>query len=290
MQKSSVHIRLAATTLQGNAAAAAAQQNDAAPMALERVLRTLRLLADDPDGLTLSQLKEQLEAPKTSVHSLLQGLTAAGYVQRHDSLYRLGVQSFVLGAALVAARSLAVIATPYLREACAQSGETVLLALIDRPAGRLTYTQILESHKPVRYTVPVGTTRPLFASSAGRVLLAFQDDAWCREYLKTADLRALTDRTVTDRRELMKIIELIRASGHAATIGEVTPDVAGFAAPVFEPDGQVNAAVIIAAPIERGRAAAQRLASIVIQSATQLSQALGCREARTPTLPMNGKR
>lgn len=254
-------------------------------MSHARVLLALRVLADDPDGLTLSQLKDQLAAPKTSVHSLLRGMTAAGYVQRHDSLYRLGVESFVLGAALVAARSLSVVATPYLREARARSGETVLLAVIDRPSGRLTYTQIVESHKPVRYTVPVGTTRPLFASSAGRVLLAFQDDVWCRNYLKTADLRALTERTVTDRRELMKIIERIRATRHAATIGEVTPDVAGFAAPVFEPDGQVNAAVIIAAPVERGRAAAQGLASIVGQCATELSQALGCREGRTSTTP-----
>lgn len=289
MQHPPAPVGLAASS-RSNAVSVARHRNDPAPMALERVLCTLRLLADAPGGLTLSQLKDQIRAPKTSVHSLLQGLAAGGYVQRHDSLYRLGVESFVLGAALVAARSLEVMAAPFLREARDQSGETVLLAVLDRPAGRLTYTQILESHKPVRYTVPVGTTRPLFASSAGRVLLAFQDDAWCRKYLKSADVRALTDRTVTDRRELMKIIERIRATGHAATIGEVTTDVAGFSAPVFEPDGQVNAAVIIAAPIERGRAAAQRLAGIVVQSAKQLSQALGCREGRTPPLPLNGKR
>jgi len=262
---------------------AAPPRSDAAPAALKRVLRTLRLLADDPDGLTLSQLKAQIEAPKTSVHSLLQGLTAAGYLQRHDSLYRLGPASFVLGAALVAARSLAILATPYLREARAQSGETVLLGVIDRNSGRLTYTQVLESHKPVRYTVPVGTTRPLFATAAGRVLLAFQDDAWRREYLKTADLRAMTDKTVTDRRQLTKIVERIRTAGHGVTLGEVTPDVAGFAAPIFEPHGQVNAAVIIAAPIERGRSAAERLTGVAIHSATQLSQALGHRAERPPT-------
>ncbi|MGB5857735.1 MAG: IclR family transcriptional regulator [Pseudomonas aeruginosa] len=280
MQPSSAQFRFEATR----------ERSDAAPMALERVLRTLRLLADDPDGLTLSQLKAQIEAPKTSVHSLLQGLTAAGYVQRHDSRYRLGPESLVLGAALVAARSLSIVATPYLRDARAQSGETVLLGVIDRLSGRLTYTQILESHKPVRYTVPVGTTRPLFATSAGRVLLAFQDDVWRRDYLKTADVRALTDKTVTDRRQLSKIIERIRTTGHGVTIGEVTPDVAGFAAPVIEADGHVNAAVIIAAPVERGRAAAERLTAIVIQSAAHLSEALGHRAKRPSTpLSLNGK-
>jgi len=252
-----------------------ALRGDAAPMALARVLNALRLIAAEPDGLSLAQLTLLLDAPKTSVHSLLRGLAAAGYLQRHEVLYRLGPESFVLGAALVAARSLAIVATPYLRDARAQSGETVVLAVIDRAAGRLTYTQIVESHKPVRYTVPIGTTRPLFAASGGRVLLAFQDEAWRREYLRTADLRAMTDRTVTNRRQLARIVEQVRATGHAVTIGEVSPDVAGFAAPIFEPNGQVNAAIIVAAPVERGRAAAERLTHIAVATAAQLSRALG---------------
>lgn len=266
------------------------RSSDGAPMALARVLRALRSLADEPDGLTLAQLMAQLAAPKTSLHSLLRGLVTEGYLQRHDALYRLGPQSFVLGAALVAARSLAIVATPFLLDARAQSGETVLLAVIDQAAGRLTYTQIVESHKPVRYTVPVGTTRPLFATSAGRVLLAFQEDAWRRDYLRTADLRALTDRTVTDRRQLARILDRVRAAGFASTIGEVTPDVAGFAAPIFEPDDRVKTALIVAAPIERGRAAAERLTRIAIDTAGLLSQALGHRAAQTPSLPQrNGK-
>lgn len=269
---------------------ASASRTDPAPMALARVLRALRVLADDPDGLTLAQLMVQLRAPKTSVHSLLRGLAAEGYLQRHETVYRLGPESFVLGAALVAARSLAIVATPYLLDARAQSGETVLLAVIDRAAGRLTYTQIVESHKPVRYTVPVGTTRPLYATSAGRVLLAFQDDAWRRDYLKAADLRALTDKTVTHRRQLARAFERIRATGYASTFGEVTPDVAGFAAPIFDPNGQVSAAVIVAAPIERGRAAAERLTGIAIDTAGQLSRALGHRAERAPSpQQINGK-
>jgi DNA-binding IclR family transcriptional regulator len=252
-------------------------------MALGRVLRALRLLADEPDGLTLAEFMVQLGAPKTSVHSLLRGLAAEGYLQRHDTVYRLGPESFVLGAALVAARSLAIVATPYLLDARAQSGETILLAVIDRAAGRLTYTQIIESHKPVRYTVPVGTTRPLYAAAAGRVLLAFQDDAWRRDYLKSADLRALTDKTVTDRRQLERALDRTRVAGYASTFGEVTPDVAGFAAPIFDPNGQVNAAVIVASPIERGRAAAERMTGIAIDAASQLSRALGHRIGPAPS-------
>ena len=45
-------------------------------MAVTRVLRLLRILADHPAGLALTPLCLVLNAPKTSVLSLLHGLTA----------------------------------------------------------------------------------------------------------------------------------------------------------------------------------------------------------------------
>ncbi|MCW5656943.1 MAG: IclR family transcriptional regulator [Burkholderiaceae bacterium] len=256
-------------------------------MVLARALRVLQTLTDAPYGLTLARLHSQLGVPKTSMHALLRGLVAEGYVQRSDVGYRLGAASFALGSALVAARTLGVVATPFLHDARAKSGETVLIASIDRNAGRLVYTEVVESHKPVRYTVPAGTTRPLYAAAAGRVLLAFQPEPWTHEYLRSAELRKMTDSTVTDQRRLVRLIERIRIEGHATTVGEVTPDVAGFAAPIFEADGRVNAALVIAAPIERGRAAAERLTRIAIDTARELSLALGHKPRSRSTVPQH---
>ena len=250
---------------------------EASPMAVTRVLRLLRILADRPAGLALTPLCLALNAPKTSVLSLLRGLTAHGYLQRSNDLYELGPEAFSLGASLVSARSLDVVALPFLREAVARSGETALIARIDRTADRLVYNPIFESTRTIRYAVPVGTTRPLFASSAGRVLLAFQEEAWRRDYLRRADLRAMTEHSVTDPAQLARLIEAARLSGLAVTFGEVTPDVAGFSAPIFEPDGRVNAALIIAAPIERGRAVSDALQHLVMELAASISRALGYR-------------
>ncbi|MBC5762901.1 IclR family transcriptional regulator [Ramlibacter albus] len=248
---------------------------DAAPMSLARVLGLLRLMAAEPAGVSLSSLHQKLGAPKTSVHALLRGLVEEGYAQRDGATYRLGPQSFVLGAALVSARSLAAIALPFLEHARARSGETVVLAVIERHAKQLTYVEVVESEKLVRYSVPVGTTRPLYATSAGRVLLAYQDPAWLDEYLSTVDLRPLTPKTLKDRAKLAQAIERARALGHASTLGEVTKDVAGFAAPVFDHEGRVDAAIIVAAPLDRGRAAADRLTAAACEAAASLSEALG---------------
>ena len=262
--------------------AGVAPRADGSPMAVTRVLRLLRILADHPAGLALTPLCMVMNAPKTSVLSLLRGLTAHGYLQRSNEVYGLGPESFSLGASLVSARSLDLVVMPFLREAVARSGETALIARIDRAAGQLIYSPIIESTRTIRYAVPVGTTRPLFASSAGRVLLAFQDEAWRREYLQSTDLRAMTEHTVTDRKQLARIIEQVRVSGVAVTIGEVTPDVAGFSAPIFEPGGRVNAALIVAAPIERGRAVAADLRRLVMELAANISRALGYRAGPEP--------
>ncbi len=259
-----------------------ARRADGVPMSLTRVLQLLQLLADQPLGMALAPLCVSMNAPKTSVLSLLRGLTAHGYLQRSDAAYRLGPKSFSLGASLVSASSLDVVAMPFLREAAARSGETASIAKINRPAGQLIYSPIIESTRTIRYAVPAGTTRPLFASSAGRVLLAFQDEAWRAEYLQNADLRAMTKRSVTDRKQLACIIEKVRETGVAGTIGEVTPDVAGFSAPIFEPGGRVNAALTIAAPIERGRAAAADLQRLVMEIAAEISRALGYRAVSDP--------
>jgi DNA-binding IclR family transcriptional regulator len=177
------------------------------PMALTRVLQLLRLLADAPAGLALAPLCVAMAAPKTSVLSLLRGLTAQGYLQRSDTVYQLGPEAFALGAALVAACPLDAVALPYLREAVARCGETALIARIDRAAGELVYGLIVEGARPIRYAVTEGTTRPLFVSAAGRALLAFQDEAWRHDYLRHARLRAMTHHAITDRAQLTRLIE-----------------------------------------------------------------------------------
>lgn len=255
---------------------------DAAPMSLARVLGLLRLMAAEPAGVSLARLHQKLGAPKTSIHALLQGLVEEGYAQRDGVTYRLGPQSFVLGAALVSARSLAAIALPFLEDARARSGETAVLGVIDRHVKQLTYVEVVESHKLVRYSVPVGTTRPLYAASAGRVLLAYQDPAWVDDYLRSVDLRPLTDKTLTDPGKLARAIERARTQGHASTLGEVTTDVAGFSAPVFDHDGRVDAAITVAAPLDRGRAAAQHLTAAACEAAAALSEALGYSRRRLP--------
>ena len=57
---------------------------------------------------------------------------------------------------------------------------------------RFVYIDSIESPQPVRYATLIGMSGALYATAAGRVLLAFQPQAYRDAYLKNAKLVALT--------------------------------------------------------------------------------------------------
>src|ERR1043166_9957399 len=83
---------------------------------------------------------------------------------------------------------------PVLQDLHTQTEETVFLVQLDDVARRVTYVEGIDSPNPVRYTVPTGTTRPLYVSAGGLMLLAFQDPGFIDPYLRAVPLDPLTPR------------------------------------------------------------------------------------------------
>jgi DNA-binding IclR family transcriptional regulator len=216
------------------------------------LLRTLRIIehvAGSPDGSTLARLSVELKSPKSSLLGLLRPLCGFGYVAFANGRYVLGPAAYRLGVTIMPTLSMSRIALPILRQLAEQCEETVLIATLDREAGRATYIEKIESSRSIRYTVPLGTARPLYCSAAGRVLLAHADREYIEHYLRTETFEPLTPQTLTRPAELRAMLPNIRQQGLAVTVGEVSSDVAGFAAPIFNHQGLVIAALAIGAPV-----------------------------------------
>jgi DNA-binding IclR family transcriptional regulator len=182
---------------------------------------------------------------------ILRSLVRLGYLAHAHGLYRLGPRSFRLAADMLAVRRFPSLVRPVLQDLHARTEETVFLVQLDDVARRVTYVEGIDSPNPVRYTVPTGTTRPLYVSAGGLMLLAFQDPAFIDTYLRSVSLDPLTPRTITDVGKLRQRLQTIRRDGFAVSLGETVPGAAGVAAPIFNADGSVTAGLLIAAPIER---------------------------------------
>jgi len=251
------------------------------PMVLPRAFALLRLLAEEPVGLNLSSVAVNLDVPKSSLSATLKALTEQGFLSRTGSMYTLGSESYSLASVILAGRTIRQISRPHLEEAMADSGETVLLAVLEPDGLHFTYIDSVESPESVRYSVAIGTRRPLYATSCGRLFLAHQTETMRQAYYKAVDMREVTDKTITKPEALEKRLAQIRDAGISVTLGDYSVDVAGFATPIFNSDGKMIAALAIGVPVSRGVREEARFREVAIQSARSISNVFGYTEDPT---------
>src|SRR5436309_6757348 len=197
-----------------------------------RLVALFEALAKTEEGVSLAELSATTAAPKSSLLGILRSMVALGYMEHDHDLYRLGPKSFRLAADILAIRRFPNLVRPILQDLAAKSGETIFLVVLDNLAQRVTYADVVETANPVRYTVPTGTSRPLYASAGGLMLLAYQEPAWIDSYIASTKLEPLTDRTSTEPKQLRQRLAPIRRRGCSIRQGATVPGAAGIAAPI----------------------------------------------------------
>lgn len=262
------------------------------PQSVTRVIRILEALCASDEAMSLADLARRLDAPKSSLAALLRGLAEEGFVIASDGAWRLGPGAFSLSSALLAARrrldssDLVREAMRRLSEGC---GETVLFGVPDANASgggdTMTYVDMVESRNAVRFIVPLGDRRPLYATAGGRALLAAAPEAELRRYLERLRPEALTAHTETHRRRIGEAVVAARESGVAQTVDQASDGVTGTAAVVRDAAGAVIGALVIAAPTLRAQGRLHELASLVRGEAEALSRSLGYRAATSRPRP-----
>ena len=232
-----------------------------------------------PHGMTLAEVSGELGTPKSSTLRLLRVLTQAEYLIYDPPRYLLGPAIFRFAAGLTAVREFPALIKPCMQRLLESTQETIYVAVLDADEKTAKYLDVLESPQPIRYYVRPGTERPLYCSSAGRLLLAYQSRAWIEDYLATTRLRQVTPKTISGVRELRQELKRIRYEGVAASFGEAVPGAAGIAAPVFDRDGSIKAALMIGGPEDRIRQHMAELMPALLAAAQEASSILGYQPA-----------
>lgn len=264
----------------GSATMPEADEGGSGPRALRRVLQIADCLARAPDGMSLAQLAATLGAPKSSLLVLLKALTEMEFALRVGDRYFIGPALFNLAGAITAQWSITPLARPIMQRLQQETGETIVLAEFDRARADVVYIDLIESTNAVRFSPKIGDRRPLYCTGAGRIILAFQDEAWRRQYLDTTEFPRITEATVTDRREIERRVERARQEGVATTSAEATDGGAGYAAPIIQRDGTVRYALLVATLAFRVREKGELYRSAVVAAAAEISRLAGYDGAR----------
>jgi len=239
-----------------------------------RLLNIFHSLAKSGDSMSLAELSAALVSPKSSLLSLLRPLVQSGFLTQTAGRYSLGPKAFQLSIDILSVRTFSKLIRAFLLELAERSGESVYLATIDREVGLCTYVEMIESREAVRYAVPAGTSRPLFVSAAGRVLLAFQPPEWRDRYIKSTKMIGPVTKAPVDKTWLKDELGRIRGAGVAVSLGEAVSGASGIAAPIIANDGTAMHALMIAGPTERFQKALPDLRELMLEIAPQASNVL----------------
>ena len=246
-----------------------------APRSLQRLVRIFELVADHPGGQTLAALSAEIGAPKSSLLNLLPALVASGYLVNQGGRYAAGPRLMALAGRLTSRIDVIRLARSHLVVLSRELEESVSLAVLDRSAHVAVHVDAIDSPFAINYTVPIGQTRPLHAAVVGKVLLAFQNDVYIAHYLRHVPLTARTGRTITSKKVLLSEIADIRSRGYASTLEESSEGVSGFAAPIFDRDGALAAALGVGGPTARIQAKASTCIEALTREAAAMSRGLG---------------
>jgi IclR family pca regulon transcriptional regulator len=216
---------------------------------IERGLAVIRAFGPEEPELTLSDVARHTGLTRAAARRFLLTLTDLGYVRSDGKHFALTPRVLELGYAYLSSLSLPEIAEPHLERLAAEVRESSSVSVLD--GDDIVYVGRVPTSRIMRVSINVGTRFPAHATSMGRVLLAALAPDELDAYLSRAELRALTERTITDPATLRAELDRIRAQGWALVDQELEEGLRSIAAPIRDRDGHVVAAVNVSAHASR---------------------------------------
>lgn len=166
---------------------------------------------------TLNQLSEHLSISKPTIYKILQTLVYCGYVHvnfvGNEKFYRLGTVFLRYAQSVDASIDIVAIATPYLKELRDQTAETVNLGIDE--GHRIVLLKKIESTHSIKLVSVIGGKMHMYSSAMGKALLANYSHSQLNDYLNHTQLLSLTDNTLTNPKQLVENLAMVRQLGYA---------------------------------------------------------------------------
>jgi IclR family pca regulon transcriptional regulator len=202
---------------------------------LERGLRVLQTFSREHPQLTLSEVAVLTGLTPATARRSLHTLEMLGYVGRTGRRFLLRPKVLAIGTGYLSAINAEVVLQPFLQEVVNDLGGSASVTVLDELD--IVYIAHASLNRAIRLTGGRGSRYPVYPTSMGRVLLAFQPQAAIDAYFDRVNMRRLTEHTETDPNSLRKILKDVRTKGYAAIQDELDYGIVSVALPIFGPHG-----------------------------------------------------
>jgi IclR family transcriptional regulator, KDG regulon repressor len=251
----------------------------------ERTCAILEYIAQSSEGYTVAEICRKLDIPRNSATALLSTLAAFDYLllEPRRKKYLLGPKVLILANRYQDNLDLAVISQPYLAKLAERTKESVALAV--RRGRSILFVNRVNSRQPIIRPLQVGTMSPVYASAAGKAMMAYWPEEEIRAYLFKKSFEPITPKTVVDPAGILKEIDLIRQGGLGTCLEGLVEGVSAFSRPIFGPNGSVVGSLAVSMPSFR---ADEEIICNVAEALRDVSGELSLRLGFNPLPDRNG--
>ncbi|MEC0265022.1 IclR family transcriptional regulator [Paenibacillus anseongense] len=239
----------------------------------DRVLDIFELFGEvDTRELSLMDITRRLELPASSVFKILQNLVQRGYLEKDENgkMFHLGYKIFQIGAKYAQQTNLTTEFQYIAAQIVAEVNEAVYLAI--RSDRNILYIAEKQSTHHVRFVSHLGMKLPLHTTAMGKLFLSAMRDDDVVQLYSEQELGLLTDRTISDLEKLLEQLQEIRRDGVAFSEGEAVHGIRCTAAPIFNANQEMIAAMSISIPTTRWKEeTCSQMTELVVQGAKKLT-------------------
>jgi DNA-binding IclR family transcriptional regulator len=219
---------------------------------LVKALHLLQLFTPKEPEWAFNDMESHLGFHKSSIQRLVTTLEAEGFLERTEpgkSRYRLGPQVLYLGNVAAQSIDLRRAARPALEGLVKATGETSHLCVVEQ--SQCYYLDKMDSPQSIRIVTYVGQRLNMHCTGVGKALLSGMSVEEVDRIIAERGLPKFTENTITDRDTLLKELSHIRHLGVSYDNEEFEIGLRCIAAPIFNHQGRVVAAISFSGPAQR---------------------------------------
>lgn len=226
--------------------------------------------------MSLQQIAEATQYPKSTIHSLLSTLREYGVVtQDEDGRYYLGARLLEYGYAALSSRDASSLVHPQLEMLAGKIGASTFISLMENDCV-ISFDRCTPNNGSGYQVFPeIGMRLPLHATAQGKLFLSMRPDAEVLRLLARVGMTQFTPHTITNPDRFLEELREIRRLGYAVENGEYKAGLRTVSAPVYDYSGSVKYAIGTVGLFRRASSAEfQRAIELTVAQAKQLSAEL----------------
>ena len=236
---------------------------------VQRILAVFESFSRRRDSLTLQEIADRIDLPKSTAFRIVQSLEKAGYLVRlENKQYCLSFRFMRLAGLAKSTVDIREIARPIILELAEQTKETVTLNTV---SGRdRVCIDVIDTASPLRSVTKAGEHIRLLDGSSAKMLMAHMPK---KELAQVFSYVVRTSRVKPS--ELQMELAKIREQGYAVSHGKRLLGLSAVTAPIKDVNEDARFCLTVAGPTVRMQTREKDFLKLVVKAAADISRRFG---------------